>query len=91
MKRFRDWSFSTRINAVLLLFLLTAGGGIGGFVYLRTYAILSKEVGLTATAAVNLTAERINSAFPPIETAARVLALALQVHQTRLEGEKRMY
>ena len=29
MKRFRDWSFSTRINAVLLLFLLTAGGGLG--------------------------------------------------------------
>lgn len=90
MKRFRDWSFSTRINAVLLLFLLTAGGGIGGFVYLRTYAILSKEVGLTATAAVNLTAERINSAFPPIETAARELALALEVNQPGLEAQKRM-
>ena len=90
MKPFRDWNFSTRINAILLLFLLAAGGGIGGFVYLRTYAILSKEVGLTATAAVNLTAERINSAFPPIEAAAGELALAIEINRPGEEAQKQM-
>ena len=90
MKPFRDWNFSTRINVILLLFLLAAGGGIGGFVYLRTYAILNKEVGLTATAAVNLTAERINSAFPPIEAAAEELALAIEINRPGEEAQKQM-
>ena len=44
MKAFRDWDLACKINAAILLFLLVAGGLIGGVLYWKTRQILSEEV-----------------------------------------------
>ncbi|MBS1370820.1 MAG: SpoIIE family protein phosphatase [Lentisphaeria bacterium] len=90
MKRFRDWNFATKINTVLLLFLLAVGCGVGGFLYFRTRAILNEEIDQTALAVVELTAARINRVFPPVEAAAQELALALEANRPGEETQKRM-
>lgn len=70
MKAFRDWDLACKINAAILLFLLVAGGLIGGVLYWKTRQILSEEVDTSARAAVRRPAERINRDFPVVEAAA---------------------
>lgn len=79
MKAFRDWDLACKINAAILLFLLVAGGLIGGVLYWKTRQILSEEVDTSARAAVRLAAERINRDFPVVEAAAQELALSIEL------------
>ena len=86
MKAFRDWDLACKINAAILLFLLVAGGLIGGVLYWKTRQILSEEVDTSARAAVRLAAERINRDFPVVEAAARADVCALPQRRSALRS-----
>ncbi|MDR0932693.1 MAG: SpoIIE family protein phosphatase [Victivallales bacterium] len=90
MKPFRDWNFATKINSILLLFLLIIGGSVGGFLYFRARAILSEEINKTSMAVVELAAARINRVFPPIESAAELLGLSLEATNPNEKTQKQL-